>query len=145
MPQKYVLFTEAIPDVRWIGFVGFLIGLVELIQDSFAVVFARSKLMGIYVCFQPLFSYPCRHLLARWSFTSSSLIASGYLPCTINLLRKWSKPWSISRYSDELRTNILLGCFIHRSTPSTRPLRHGCGYCSSAAPIPFDWWFSAVL
>ena len=43
------------------------------------------------------------------------------------------------------RTNILLGCFIRRSTPSTRLLRHDCGRCSSAAPIPSGWQLSAVL
>ena len=65
-------------------------------------------------------------------------MASGYLPGAINLLRKWSKPWSTNRYSDELSTNILLGCFIHRSTPSTRPPRHDCGHCSSVEPSPID-------
>lgn len=54
MPQKYVQFTEAIPDVRWIGFVGFLIGLVELIQDGFAITVAGIEGMGLYVGFQPL-------------------------------------------------------------------------------------------
>ena len=46
MSQQVIQFPEAISDVRWIGFMGFLIDLVKLLQDGFAVAVARVK--GVY-------------------------------------------------------------------------------------------------
>ena len=48
MFQKVIQFAEAISDVWWIGFMGFLIDLVELVQDGFAVAVAGIK--GVFRC-----------------------------------------------------------------------------------------------
>jgi len=54
MSQQVIQFSEAIPDVRWVGFVGFLIDLLKLIQDGFAVAVAGVKGMRFDIGFQPL-------------------------------------------------------------------------------------------
>ena len=36
LTQKVVQFLEAVADFRWVGFVGFCVGLVKLIQDGIA-------------------------------------------------------------------------------------------------------------
>ena len=43
MSQQVIQFPEAIPDVRRVGFMGFLISVVELFQDCFIVTVARVK------------------------------------------------------------------------------------------------------
>lgn len=40
MPQQVIQFTEAITDIRWVGFMGFLIDLIELLQDGFTAAVA---------------------------------------------------------------------------------------------------------
>ena len=54
MSQEVIQFQEAIPDVRWVGFMGFLIDLVKLIQDGFAVAVAGVEGVRFDVGFQPL-------------------------------------------------------------------------------------------
>ena len=54
MSQQVIQFTEAIPDIRWVGFIGFLIGLVQLVQDGFAVAVAGIKGLRFDVGFQLL-------------------------------------------------------------------------------------------
>ena len=54
MFQKVIQFAEAISDVWWIGFMGFLIDLVELVQDGFAVAVAGIKGVCFDVGFQLL-------------------------------------------------------------------------------------------
>ena len=54
MSQQVIQFPEAIPDVRWVGFMGFLIDLVQLIQDGFAVAVVGIKGVCFDVGFQPL-------------------------------------------------------------------------------------------
>ena len=49
MSQQVIQFPEAIPDVRWVRFMGFLIGLVKLVQDSFAIAVTKINRVGIYV------------------------------------------------------------------------------------------------
>ena len=49
-----VQFLEAVADLRWIGFVGFGVGLIQLIQDGFAFTIAGIEGKGLYVGFQPL-------------------------------------------------------------------------------------------
>ena len=43
MSQQVIQFTEAIPDIRRVGFIGFLIGLVQLVQDGFQSLSPESK------------------------------------------------------------------------------------------------------
>ena len=52
--QEGIQFPEAVPNLRWVGFVGLGIGLVELIQDGFAFTVAGIEGMGLYVGFQSL-------------------------------------------------------------------------------------------
>jgi hypothetical protein len=52
--QKVVQFLKAVAYLRWVGFVGFCVGLIQLIQDCFAIAVAGIKGMGFYVCFQSL-------------------------------------------------------------------------------------------
>ena len=49
-----IQFPEAVPNLRWVGFVGLGIGLVELIQDGFAFTVAGIEGMGLYLGVQPL-------------------------------------------------------------------------------------------
>ena len=53
MSQEIIQLTETIPDVRQVGFMGFLIDLVQLIQDGLAVTFAWVKGMCFDIDFQP--------------------------------------------------------------------------------------------
>ena len=39
--EIFLQFLEAFADLRWVGFVGFCVGLVKLIQDSFAIGVAQ--------------------------------------------------------------------------------------------------------
>ena len=50
--QKTLQFFETLADFRRIGFVGFAIGLVELIQNGFSVAVPRIKRMVACVGFQ---------------------------------------------------------------------------------------------
>ena len=52
--QEIIQFLESISDLRWIGFVGFGVGLIQLIQDGFAFTIAGIEWVGLYVGFQPL-------------------------------------------------------------------------------------------
>ena len=52
--QEVIQFLEAVADFRWIGFMGFCVGLVELIQYVFAIASTGIKGVGIYVHLQPL-------------------------------------------------------------------------------------------
>ena len=45
---------ESVADFRRVGFVGFCVGLVQLIQDGFAIIVTGIKGVGFYVSFQPL-------------------------------------------------------------------------------------------
>ncbi len=47
--QEVDQFFENIADIRWVGFVGFCVGLVELIQDGFAIAITGIKGMRSYV------------------------------------------------------------------------------------------------
>ena len=46
MSQENIQFTETIPDIWRVGFMGFLIGLEQLIQNGFAVAVAGVKGMS---------------------------------------------------------------------------------------------------
>ena len=50
--QKRLQFFETLADFRRIGFVGFAIGLVELIQNGFAIAAPRVKGMVVRIGFQ---------------------------------------------------------------------------------------------
>ena len=50
--QEACQFGEVGLDLRWIGLTGLCIGLVQLIQDSFAVGVTGLKRVGIYVGLQ---------------------------------------------------------------------------------------------
>ena len=50
--QKTLQFLEALADLGWIGFVGFGIGLVELVENGFCVVVPGIKGMVACVGFQ---------------------------------------------------------------------------------------------
>ena len=50
--QKRLQFFEAVTDFRWIGFMGFAIGLVELIQNGFAIAASGIKGMVVRIGFQ---------------------------------------------------------------------------------------------
>lgn len=50
--QKRFQFFETIADFWWIGFVGFAIGLVELIQNGFSIAAPRVKGMVVRIDFQ---------------------------------------------------------------------------------------------
>ena len=50
--QEIFQFLEALADFRWIGFVGFGIGLVELVENGFSVAVPRIKGMVACVGFQ---------------------------------------------------------------------------------------------
>ena len=43
MSQQIIQFPETISYIRWVGFMGFLISVVELVQDCFIVTVARVK------------------------------------------------------------------------------------------------------
>ena len=63
MSQQVIQFSEAIPDIRWVGFVGFLIDLVQLVQDGFAVAVAGVKgVCGIL----PHFVYDLKCSITEW-------------------------------------------------------------------------------
>ena len=55
--QKVIQFLESVADLRWVGFVGFCVGLVELVQDGFAIGITGIKRMGGYVGIQPLCNF----------------------------------------------------------------------------------------
>ena len=46
--QETLQFFETLADLRWIGFVGFGIGLVELVENGFAV--ATPGIKGMVAC-----------------------------------------------------------------------------------------------
>lgn len=50
--QKRLQFFETLADFRWIGFMGFAIGLVELIQNGFAIAAPGVKGMVVRIGFQ---------------------------------------------------------------------------------------------
>lgn len=50
--QKRLQFFETLADFRWIGFMGFGISLVELIQNGFAIAAPRVKGMVVRIGFQ---------------------------------------------------------------------------------------------
>ena len=50
--KKTLQFLEALADFGWIGFVGFGIGLVELVENGFSVVVPAIKGMVACVGFQ---------------------------------------------------------------------------------------------
>ena len=50
--QKILQFLEALADFRWIGFVGFGIGLVELVENGFNIAVPGIKGMVACVGFQ---------------------------------------------------------------------------------------------
>ena len=52
--QEDIQFLEAVADLRWVGFVGLCVGLVQLIQDGVKVAVVGSEWVGLYVGFQPL-------------------------------------------------------------------------------------------
>ena len=52
--QEVIQFFEAVADLRWIGFVGFGVGLIHLIQDGVTITIAGIEWVGLYVGFQPL-------------------------------------------------------------------------------------------
>ena len=52
--QEVIQFLKSIADFRWVGFVGLCVGLVQLIQDGFAIAITRVKWVCVYVGFQPL-------------------------------------------------------------------------------------------
>ena len=49
LAEELFQFFEAVTDFRRIGFVGFSIGLVKLIQDGIAATITTVKGVGIYV------------------------------------------------------------------------------------------------
>ena len=49
-----VQFFESVVDLRWVGFVGLGVDLVQLIQDGFAITVAGIEWVGLYVGFQSL-------------------------------------------------------------------------------------------
>ena len=50
--QETLQFLETLADFRWIGFMGFAIGLVELIQNGFAIAAPGVKGMVARIGFQ---------------------------------------------------------------------------------------------
>lgn len=52
--EEFFQFLETISDFRWIAFVGFCVGLVQLIQDGFAITITGVEGMSCYVGIQPL-------------------------------------------------------------------------------------------
>lgn len=50
--QKTLQFLEALADLWWIGFVGFGIGLVELVKNGFSIAVPSIKGMVTCVGFQ---------------------------------------------------------------------------------------------
>ena len=50
--QETLQFLETLADFRWIGFMGFAIGLVELIQNGFAIAAPRIEGMVVRISFQ---------------------------------------------------------------------------------------------
>ena len=54
MPQEVIQFFEAFPDVRRIGFVGFLVGPVQLIQDSFTIRIASIEWAGLQMVLEQI-------------------------------------------------------------------------------------------
>ena len=50
--QETLQFLETLADFRRIGFVGFAIGLVELIQNGFSIAAPRVKGMVVRIDFQ---------------------------------------------------------------------------------------------
>ena len=49
--QETLQFLEALADFRWVGFVGFCVGLVELIENSFSIAIPGIKGMVVRVGF----------------------------------------------------------------------------------------------
>ena len=47
--EKVIQFLESVPDLRWVGFVGFCVGLVELIQDGFTIGIAQIDGVLVHV------------------------------------------------------------------------------------------------
>ena len=54
LTQKVVQFLEAVADLRWVGFVGFCVGLVKLIQDGFTIGITQVNGVLVHIGFQPL-------------------------------------------------------------------------------------------
>ena len=51
-----VQFFESVVDLRWVGFVGLGVDLVQLIQDGFAITITGVKGMSGNVGIQPLYN-----------------------------------------------------------------------------------------
>ena len=51
--QEVIQLFEAVTDLRWVGFVGFCVGLVKLLQDGFAITITGIKGVGSYVVIEP--------------------------------------------------------------------------------------------
>ena len=49
--QEVIQFFEAVADLRWIGFVGFGVGLIHLIQDGVTITIAGIEWVGLYIGF----------------------------------------------------------------------------------------------
>ena len=52
--QEGIQFLESVTDLRWVGFVGLGVSLVQLIQDGVTITIAGIEWVGLYVGFQPL-------------------------------------------------------------------------------------------
>ena len=47
--EKVLQLFEPLPNLRWARFVGFRVGLIDLVQDGFALAGAAVKLVRFYV------------------------------------------------------------------------------------------------
>ena len=47
--EKVLQLFEPLPNLRWVGFVGLRVGLIDLVQDGFALAGAAIKFMRFYV------------------------------------------------------------------------------------------------
>ena len=47
--EEFFQFLESLADLRWVTFVGFSIGLVELIQNSLAVTIPGVKMQSVII------------------------------------------------------------------------------------------------
>ena len=52
--QEVIQFFESVADLRRVGFVGFGVGLVQLVQDGVTITIAGIEWVGLYVGFQSL-------------------------------------------------------------------------------------------
>ena len=52
--QKVVQFLKAVAYLRRVGFMGFCVSLVQLVEDGFAIAVTGVKGVGVYVGVEPL-------------------------------------------------------------------------------------------